>query len=39
MGGELLVTHNSTLLTGCFEPVSEALSPARILAGAIVCVL
>lgn len=38
MGAELLVSHNSTLLIGCFEPVSEALPPARILAGAILAV-
>lgn len=38
MGAELLVSHNSTLLLGSFEPVSEALSPARILAGAIVAI-
>jgi len=38
MGAELLVSHNSTLLIGCFEPVSEALCPARILAGAILTI-
>jgi len=36
MGAELLVTHNSTQPIGCFEPVSEALSPAGILTEAIV---